>query len=94
MPEPMTCQIGVAPRFRYGDTRDINQPAEPYCFTHQSYVSDGVCDKARIADLEAALAAIASRDIPRPNADWAEVEYAAGVCEKLGIAYQAKWDQD
>jgi hypothetical protein len=54
----MTCQIGAAPRFRCGDTRDINQPAEPYCFAHQAYVADGVCDKARIAELEAELAAL------------------------------------
>jgi hypothetical protein len=55
----MTCQMGAAPRVRYGDTRDINQPAEPYCFAHKAYVGDGVCDKARIAELEATLRRIA-----------------------------------
>ncbi|MCB0252105.1 MAG: hypothetical protein KDI55_00065 [Anaerolineae bacterium] len=47
----------------------------------------------RIAELEAALRAIASRDIPHPNADWAEVEFAAEVCDRLGITYETKWDQ-
>ncbi len=47
----------------------------------------------RIAELEAALRAIASRDIPHPGQDWAEVEFAAKVCDRLGIAYETKWDQ-
>lgn len=49
--------------------------------------------KKRIAELEAALSAIASRDVPNPNADWAEVEFAAATCDRLDIKYETKWDQ-
>lgn len=50
-----TCNIGVAPETKYGDTRDLFAPAVAYCFTHQCRVSDGGCDRARIAELEAAM---------------------------------------
>lgn len=46
-----------------------------------------------IAELEEALKAIASRDVPHPNGDWSEVDFAADVCRRLGIAYETQWDR-
>lgn len=56
-----TCNIGVVPETKHGNRRDLHTPAVAYCFTHQCRVSDGGCDRARIAQLEAALREISTQ---------------------------------
>lgn len=79
----MTCQIGVVPETRHGDTRDSNEPSVAHCFTHHCRVGSGGCDKARIAELEAALRWILiAREETHPAA-WEEVERACRNAQEL-----------
>ena len=48
----MQCQLGVIPD---PDHRGPSAPAIAWCFTHQCRGGSGGCEKARIAQLEAAL---------------------------------------
>lgn len=51
----MTCRIGVVPEYEVAAAAAVNVPSVGYCFTHQCRTNSGVCEKGRIAELEAAL---------------------------------------
>lgn len=64
----MSCQLTARADPNYPGS--ANAPAVAYCETHHAYLSTGVCDKARIAELETAV--LAAKVLLEPTNDETE----------------------